>query len=105
MKSQTILLLTILLGNLAMAAEPPAGAKDSETPTAQAAEEGGEAKKGVRYRAGKDVNFEELLINGQIQRPEISVVTGNTAQGSDGLLRLRENFLDRVTIDFGEEIP
>jgi hypothetical protein len=57
----------------------------------------------VRYSAGKDVNFEELLIQGQLKRPEISVVTGNVQQGADGLLRLRENFLDRVTADSGEE--
>lgn len=57
----------------------------------------------VRYSAGKDVNFEELLIQGQLKRPEVSVVTGNVQQGADGLLRLRENFLDRVTADSGEE--
>lgn len=57
----------------------------------------------VKYSAGKDVNFEELLIQGQLKRPEVSVVTGNVKQGADGLLRLRENFLDRVTSDSGEE--
>ncbi len=57
----------------------------------------------VHYSAGKDVNFEELLIQGQLKRPEVSVVTGNVKQGADGLLRLRENFLDRVTSDSGEE--
>ena len=56
----------------------------------------------VKYKTGKDVNFEELLIQGQLQRPEISVVTGNTQEGTDGLLRLRDNFLDRVASDFGE---
>jgi hypothetical protein len=57
----------------------------------------------VHYKAGKDVNFEELLIQGQLKRPEVSVVTGNVRQGADGLLRLRENFLDRVAQDAGEE--
>jgi hypothetical protein len=57
----------------------------------------------VKYSAGKDVNFEELLIQGQLKRPDISVVTGNVKEGADGLLRLRENFLDRVTSDAGEE--
>ena len=65
------------------------------------AEENNPAK--VKYTAGKDVNFEELLIQGQLKRPEISVVTGNVKDGSNGLLRLRENFLDRVTSDAGEE--
>lgn len=58
----------------------------------------------VRYRKGKDVNFEELLIQGQLQRAEISVVTGDAQDGTDGLLRLRENFLDRVASDAGEEV-
>lgn len=58
----------------------------------------------VRYKAGQDVNFEQLLINGEIKRPELTVVTGNVQQGTDGLLRLRENFTDRVTMDAGEEL-
>ena len=62
-------------------------------------------KSNVRYKAGKEVNFEELLIQGQLKRPEITVVTGNTQRGGDGLLKLRENFLDRITEDAGEEIP
>jgi hypothetical protein len=70
-----------------------------------AAEEDSAAQKGVRYKKGKDVNFEELLIQGQLKRPEISVVTGNTAQATDGLLRLRENFVDKITTDFGEANP
>ena len=57
----------------------------------------------VKYTEGKDVNFEELLIQGQLKRPDVSVVTGNVKEGADGLLRLRENFLDRVTSDAGEE--
>lgn len=58
----------------------------------------------VRYKKAKDVNFEELLIQGQLRRAEISVVTGDVSDGTDGLLRLRENFLDRVASDAGEEI-
>ena len=59
----------------------------------------------VKYKAGKEVNFEELLIQGQLKRPEISVVTGNTPQGSDGLLRLRTDFVDRSLAEIGEEMP
>jgi hypothetical protein len=62
-------------------------------------------EKGVRYKKGKDINFEELVIQGQLKRPEISVVTGNVNEGDDGLLRLRENFMDRIAEDVGEEIP
>jgi hypothetical protein len=62
------------------------------------------AEKGVRYKKGKDINFEELMIQGQLKRPEITVVTGNVGEGDDGLLRLRENFMDRIAEDVGEEI-
>lgn len=61
-------------------------------------------EKGVRYKKGKDINFEELVIQGQLKRPEITVVTGNVGEGDDGLLRLRENFMDRIAEDVGEEI-
>jgi hypothetical protein len=62
-----------------------------------------DSQKGVRYKSGKEIDFEALLIQGQLKRPEITVVTGNTNAGTDGLLRLRESFMDRVTADFGEE--
>jgi hypothetical protein len=58
----------------------------------------------VRYKSGKEVRFDEVLIRGQLQRPEILVVTGDSGQSSDGLLRLREDFLDHITQDFGENI-
>ena len=61
-------------------------------------------QKGVRFKSGKEVNFEQLLIQGQLKRAEITVVTGNVNQGDDGLLRLRENFLDRIAEDIGEEV-
>jgi len=69
-----------------------AAVDDAKTPSAP-----------VKYKSGKDVNFEELLIQGQIRRPEISVITGSAEKGTDGLLRLRDNFLDRVAADQGEE--
>ncbi len=82
--STSIALLVPLLVSLCFADEPPAK---------------------VTYKAGKDVNFEELLIKGELNRPEITVVTGQVDKGTDGLLKLRENFLDRVASDQGEEAP
>ena len=61
--------------------------------------------KGVRYRkVDKTIDFESHLVKGQLERPDVMVVTGNAPDGTDGLLRLRENFLDRVAIDAGEEV-
>ena len=59
----------------------------------------------VRYKEGKELNFEELLIQGQLKRPDIQIVTGNEADDTNGLLRLRENFMDRMAVDYGETIP
>lgn len=59
---------------------------------------------GVKYRSGKEIRFDELLIQGQMKRAEVSVVTGDQAEFSNGLLRLRENFLDHAANDLGEEI-
>lgn len=58
----------------------------------------------VKYKASKEIDFEQLLIQGQLKRPELTVVTGNSDQGTDGLLRLRENFLDRISVAQSEEI-
>lgn len=57
----------------------------------------------VRYKGGKEVDFEALLINGQLQRPEISVVTGDSGTDGNGLLRLREDFVDQLAADAGEK--
>lgn len=74
--------------------------------TAHAVEETPAAPKAptVKYTTGKDVDFEKLLIQGEIKQPEVSIVTGNIQQGTDGLLRLRENFTDRISMDGGEEL-
>ena len=62
-------------------------------------------KQTIRYRRGKKLDFESLLIEGHLKRPEISVVTGNAGDDDDGLLRLRENFLDQIAMEAGEAVP
>ena len=57
----------------------------------------------IRYKKSKEINFEELLIQGKLERPKLSVVTGSVGNDNAGLLRLRKDFLDRVSMDFGEE--
>jgi hypothetical protein len=53
----------------------------------------------------RDIQFESLLIQGQVQRPDISIVTGDPGNDLDGLLRLRQDFTDLMAMDAGEEIP
>lgn len=57
----------------------------------------------IRYKSAKEINFEELLIQGKLERPNLSVVTGSVNKDDSSLLRLRKDFLDRVSMDFGEE--
>ena len=59
----------------------------------------------VKYKSGKALNFEQLVIEGQLQRPELSVVTGDSDENGNGLLRLRENFVDRMAEAAGQEAP
>jgi hypothetical protein len=59
----------------------------------------------VKYKAGKELNFEQLVIEGQLKRPELSVVTGDSDENGNGLLRLRENFVDRMAEAAGQEAP
>lgn len=60
--------------------------------------------KNVKYREGKKIDFETLLIEGEGKKPELSVVTGNGGEKDLGLLKLRENFTDFIADDAGEEI-
>ena len=61
-------------------------------------------EKKIRYKSSKEINLKEILIQGKIERPNLSVVTGSISNDNSGLLRLRKNFLDRVSMDFGEEV-
>lgn len=69
------------------------------------AQEGNEkTKKKVRYTKGKKLDFESILIKGHLKRPEMSVVTGDVNGEDEGLLKLREDFLDHMAVDLGVEV-
>jgi hypothetical protein len=112
MKRRSVFMGLMLLGSVTSvhAAPPSQASQANQTSTAvsQGSSPSVDAStptgKGVKYKSGKDVNFEELLIQGQLKRAEITVVTGNVDDGTNGLLRLREDFLDRMTADAGEEM-
>jgi hypothetical protein len=61
-------------------------------------------KKKIRYTKGKKLDFESILIEGHLKRPEMSVVTGDVNGEDEGLLKLREDFLDHMAIDLGVEV-
>jgi len=58
----------------------------------------------VKYKSVKEVDFDSLLIQGQMRRPELSIVTGDADDGTQGLLKLRKDFFDRAAVDFGEDV-
>lgn len=97
--SLSVALFLLLSGAISLPLAAAESKSAAETPT------DAPANSNVKYKASKAVNFEELLIQGQLRRQEIAVVTGDTPAGTDGLVKLRENFLDRIADDFSEEMP
>jgi hypothetical protein len=58
----------------------------------------------VKYKESGRIDFESLLIEGEREKPEMSVVTGNIGEKDSGLLVFRKNFQDMMANDFGENI-
>lgn len=85
-------LATLILLSLSVATQ--GYAQDSEA----------KSKKNVRYTKGKKLDFESILIKGHLKRAEMSVVTGDVNGEDEGLLKLREDFLDHMAIDLGVEV-
>jgi hypothetical protein len=77
--------------------------KKKEDESVQSTDESKKKRK-VRYKAGKRHDFDAANIDGKIRKPEISLVTGGERTNDNGLLRLREDWLDRLTIYSGEEL-
>ena len=50
----------------------------------------------VRYKSGKRIDFESLLIEGEKKKADYSVVTGNLGESDFGLLKLRSDFIDKM---------
>ncbi|MBS1986232.1 MAG: hypothetical protein JST16_18885 [Bdellovibrionales bacterium] len=58
----------------------------------------------VRYKSAGTVNLDAQTVQGAVKRPEAAVVTGNRDEVFDGVLRLRENFLDHAAVTAGENV-
>jgi hypothetical protein len=63
-----------------------------------------EVEKRPRYKSGKRIDFESLLIEGEKKKADYAVVTGNLGEDDFGLLKFREDFLDLMANDTQEEI-
>jgi hypothetical protein len=98
-------LALILLSSVpALAAKKlkPSAGSAVET-TTETKEDGTKVTKRTRYRSQQTLDFDSQNIQGGVKRPESSVVTGNRDEVTDGLLSLREDFLDHAKADAGVE--
>lgn len=60
-------------------------------------------KRKIRYISPSAVSLDAQLVQGNIQRPDVGLVVGNKDEMIDGMLRLRENFLDHAELNAGRE--
>ena len=51
-------------------------------------------EKKVKFKQGKRIDFQSLLIEGEKKKAQFSIVTGNLGEVDLGLLKLRTNFHD-----------
>lgn len=58
----------------------------------------------VRYKQGKQMDFDSRQVQGEMRRPDVAPVIGNEANKNNGILRLRENFMDKMTADAAGEL-
>ncbi len=65
----------------------------------------GEVEKKAKFRKAQDLDFEKMLIEGDLKRPEVGVVTGDADERLNILLRLRGDFVDKMAKDLGESVP
>ncbi len=61
-------------------------------------------KSNVKYKSGKRIDFQSLLIEGEKKKADYSVVTGNLGEDDFGLLKLKKNFVKEMKFDAKEKI-
>lgn len=58
----------------------------------------------TRYKKSKSVDFDAQSIDGKLRRPETSLIEASETPTNQGILRLRENFLDHMAVYAGESV-
>lgn len=81
-----------------------ATANAAATPPTTAAAAATAPAKAPKYKERKQIDFSNQTIEGKVRRPEAALITAGEATGDNGLLRLREDFMDRFAAFAGEEI-
>ena len=59
----------------------------------------------VHYTKSKKLDFNNQTVEGNLQRPETALITASENLSTNGILRLREDFLDKFAADIGEQVP
>lgn len=59
----------------------------------------------VHYVKSKKLDFNSQTVEGILQRPETALITASESLSTNGILRLREDFLDKFAADIGEPVP
>ncbi len=63
-----------------------------------------QAPKKVRYKKGKQLDFDSRSVQGDLRRPDVAPVIGDESNKNNGILRLRENFLDKMAVTAAGDI-
>lgn len=58
----------------------------------------------VKYREGKKINFESLLIEGEKRKAAQATVTGNLGEDDFGLLKVKKDFIDKMELSNSQEV-
>lgn len=99
MKSSVLFPWALALGLFAASAQ---GA--DEDGAAASPDKKSEASTKVRYRKRTQVDFSSQTIEGKVRRPETSLISASEGVNDQGVLRLRENFLDKLAAFSGEDV-
>ena len=59
----------------------------------------------IHYKKSKNLDLTSQTVEGKMARPETSLITASENLKTDGVLRLRENFIDKFAADVGEQVP
>lgn len=101
----TILLsaATLCLSTLAHA-EDKAEVKEEKESKPLTAEDITDKNVKIKYKKRTTVDFGAQNIEGKIRRPETSLIEASESITDQGVLRLRENFLDKIASFSGEDV-
>ncbi len=81
---QFLLASAILLSGLSVSANAPASGPTGDK---------------TKYKKAKQESFDAQVVEGQVYRPDLSVVTGDTSLGGFGMLKLRNDFVDHAAAE------